>query len=372
MSDVEFGDNETSTSSEFGSCLSALNTWIDIDEVKPAPKGILVRGFPKKSLLPLSKEVAYKIYNDVGKSGCSLMLRTEGGKIVVYLTKRKGSSYALPALALGAIMVFTLYLTGRALSIPPNGIQNNISWNPWDYVLGLLIPLILHESGHYFTMKKFNVPSSVPIPLPGPPAQLGFLGTFGSVILMRWTPPTSEALALIGVAGPFAGFIVALPLAVIGLKESLIIPLSQAGSGTISIGFSPLIFTLLTYIEKISAGPKSVIILSPLAFAAFVMFLVTFLNLLPIGQLDGGHVVRAALGDKGHRYVSMLTLVLLIVSSLVIPSLGFFAILALFLYFLGGFRHPGPALPHERLGKLGQIAVATYAVLLILTLPIPT
>ncbi len=371
MSDVEYGDKEIGAS-EYGRCLSTLSTWIDIEEVKPAPKGVLVRGFPKETVLSPSKDLAYKIYNEVSKSGCSLMLRIDKGTVAVYLTKRGGSSYAIPALALGAVMVFTLYLTGRALSTPPGGVEKSISWSPWEYVFGLLVPLILHEFGHYVTMKRFNVPSSVPIPLPGPPAQLGFLGTFGSVILMRWTPPTSEALALIGIAGPLAGFVAALPLAVIGLKESLVMSIAQVGPGTVSIGFSPFIFSLLTYIENITAGPGKVIILSPLAFAAFVMFLVTFLNLLPIGQLDGGHVIRAALGDRGHRYVSFLTLVLLIVSSIIIPSLGFFAILALFLYFLGGFRHPGPALPQEKLGIKGQIAVVLYAILLILTLPIPT
>jgi len=332
---------------------------------------VLLRGLPKEGYDLSHKELAYEIYRALGKSGCSLMIRGQGGFVSVYLTKRSGSSYAIPALALGALMVVTLYLTGTALSSPPEGAEV-ASWSPWDYVLGLLVPLILHELGHYTMMKRYGVPSSVPIPLPGPPAQLGFLGTFGSVILMRWTPPTVDALATIGVAGPLAGFVVALPLAVIGLKQSLIVPLSRLGPGTVSLGFSALIFSILLYAEKAPSGSGSVVILSPLAFAAFVMFLVTFLNLLPIGQLDGGHIIRAALGEKGHRYVSTLTLLLLLFSSIIIPSLGFFAILALFLYFLGGFRHPGPALPNERLGKAGQLAVVIYAILLILTLPIPS
>jgi Zn-dependent protease len=370
LSGIESGDEEFS--SEFGRCLNVLENWVEVLEVKPAPRGILVRGILRTYEVLRSKDLAYEVYKKVENSGCSFMLRLQKGVANIYLTKKSGSSHVFLALALGAIMVVTLYLTGLALNSPPKSFQTRVSWSPWDYVLGLLIPLLLHETGHYVTMRKYNVPSSVPIPLPGPPAQLGFLGTFGSVILMRWMPPTSEALALIGVAGPLTGFIAALPLAVLGLKESLVVPLSQVGPETVSIGFSPLIFSILVYAERIPVAGGKIIILSPLAFAAFVMFLVTFLNLLPIGQLDGGHVIRAALGERGHRYASTLTLLLLLALSIVLPSLGFFAILAFFLYFLGGFRHPGPAIPHEKLGKLGQIAVIIYALLLVLTMPVPS
>ncbi len=369
MSEERYGDN---VSSEFGRCISTISSWIEILEVKPAPRGILVKGIPKTNIITKYKDLAYKIYEKVEESGCNLMIRKQGGFVNIYLTKRTGSSHVILALILGITMVFTLYLTGIALSIPPQKVIGSVKWNPWEYVLGLLIPLILHESGHYVMMRRYKVPSSVPIPLPGPPAQLGFLGTFGSVILMRWTPPTSEALALIGIAGPLAGFLAALPLAFIGLKESLIMVATQAGPGTVSLGFSPLIFSIIIYAEKLPVSNNSIIVLSPLAFAAFVMFLVTFLNLLPIGQLDGGHVVRAALGERGHKYTSTLTLVLLLLSSFIIPSLGFFAILALFLYFLGGFRHPGPALPQESLNNIGKLAVLIYAILLVLTLPVPT
>ncbi|MCE4621315.1 MAG: site-2 protease family protein [Desulfurococcales archaeon] len=350
--------------SRLEACLGILRGYYEILEAKPWRDGILIKGVPVKAgYSPV------KLYSELSSRGCVIASRREGGLISIYLGLKRGNAHGILALALGLIMVLTLYLSGLVFSrVEMAG--KTVTWSPWEYVIGLLVPLMLHELGHYATMRYYKVPSSFPIPLPGPPAQLGFLGTFGSIILMRWAPPTAEALALVGIAGPLIGFVAALPLAYVGLQHSLLVSLEELGSGTVPIPFSPLVFILLMNIIGIPVD--KVVVLSPLAFASFVMFFVTFLNLLPIGQLDGGHVVRAALGQKGHSIVSRASLLILFASSIFYPQLTLFAVLALLLYIMGGSRHPGPAFPEERLGVKGQVASILYVALLILTLPVPS
>jgi len=361
---VAVGERPEPPPSRFQLCLDAIRKYYEVLEAKPWRGGVLIKAAPKPGVTDNAR-----IYAEISSRGCVVASRREGGLLNIFLGEKRGNAHGVMALILGGVMVATLYMSGLAFSNP--GLKRaNVTWSPWDYVLGLLVPLMLHELGHYMTMRLYRVPSSLPIPLPGPPAQLGFLGTFGSVILMRWAPPTAEALALVGIAGPLIGFLAATPLAFIGLKSSIVVSPTELGPGTAPINFSPLSFLLL--VDYMGIPSNKVIILSPLAFASFVMFFVTFLNLLPIGQLDGGHVIRAALGTRGHSLVSKAALLILFLSSIKYQQLTLFAILALFLYMMGGSQHPGPAFPEERLGWKGQLAAIVYVLLLILTLPIPT
>jgi membrane-associated protease RseP (regulator of RpoE activity) len=173
-------------------------------------------------------------------------------------------------------------------------------------VLGLLGILFAHEMGHYLACRYYRVDATPPFFLPSPWIPLGltlwmplsFVGTFGAVIRIRAPIPNRKALFDIGIAGPLAGFAVCLPVLALALGEMRVEPASAVDG--IGLG-SPL---LLTWLMDWYSGPVSgdmTRVLGPLGLAAWFGMLVTALNLLPIGQLDGGHVTYALLRRHALR-----------------------------------------------------------------------
>lgn len=163
---------------------------------------------------------------------------------------------------------------------------------PGDLVLGLMfsIPLLsilaIHEMGHYAAAKRHNVTVTPPYFIPAP----SFIGTFGAFIRIKSPVPDRNALLDIGAAGPIAGAVMAIPILLIGLKLSAIKP--AAGLAGVPLGES-LLFRATSYLV-LGAVPKGYdVVLHPVAFAGWIGLLVTALNLLPSGQLDGGHVAYA-------------------------------------------------------------------------------
>jgi membrane-associated protease RseP (regulator of RpoE activity) len=166
--------------------------------------------------------------------------------------------------------------------------------------------LLCHELGHYVVARKRGVDVSLPYFIPLPPVVS--LGTMGAVIRMRTPIADRAALFDVGAAGPVAGLIVAIPLLVIGLSLS---PLGPIVSGHNQEGNS-LLYALLKYavFGRWLPGDGVDVDLHPMAFAAWVGLLVTMINLMPIGQLDGGHVARAALGQAHEKWSARLHVLL--------------------------------------------------------------
>ena len=170
----------------------------------------------------------------------------------------------------------------------------------------LLGILVTHEFGHYLFSRIHRVPASLPLFIPGPPH---FIGTFGAVIRMRSPILSRRALFDIGVAGPIAGFVVAVVALVIGLSLSKVVT-NEAVYG-LHLG-EPL---LLQFVSWLVLGPLPQgydVVLHPVGFAAWFGLFVTSLNLIPIGQLDGGHVAYALWGPR-QRTVALAMLPILLV-----------------------------------------------------------
>ncbi len=224
------------------------------------------------------------------------------------------------------------------------------------FAAGLLAILAVHEFAHYFAARRWGVQASLPYFLPLP--LVSFLGTLGAVIRIRSVIPHRRALLDIGAAGPLAGLAVAVVACCFGLETSRAVDAGDAlGGASIELG-SPLLFALLTHWFGPQAGPQQAVLLSPLAFAGWVGLFVTAFNLLPIGQLDGGHVVYALFG-RAHRYIARLLFVALlglgahgILSLLLDWPRGWpgWLALALFLALLGR-DHPAPADESVRLDR---------------------
>jgi membrane-associated protease RseP (regulator of RpoE activity) len=167
----------------------------------------------------------------------------------------------------------------------------------WSYAVPLLTILLCHEFGHYIMARRHRVSATLPmfIPVPMPP-----FGTLGAVIKMRGRIRTRNALLDIGAAGPLAGIIVALPVTYIGLRLSPIVPIVHQGAWT-QEGTS-ILYALLKFLAKGPIDANHDVMLHPIANAGWVGMFVTMINLIPYGQLDGGHVAYALLGRIHDRF----------------------------------------------------------------------
>ncbi len=202
------------------------------------------------------------------------------------------------------------------------------------YGVAVVSILLAHEMGHYLMSRRYGVPATLPYFIPFP--LLNPFGTLGAVIRMKGTIPSRKALFDIGSAGPFAGLIVTFPVLVLGVAlSSPVVVDSQAAEGLV-LGES-LLFKLLVMILHGPIPDSMDLMLHPVAYAGWVGLLVTALNLLPIGQLDGGHVLYSVFGPRSQKLVYIF-LGFLGVLSLIYPGW----ILLFILLLLLGRNHPTP------------------------------
>ena len=224
----------------------------------------------------------------------------------------------------------------------------------WPFAATLLGILVTHEFGHFWLSRVHRVPASLPLFIPGPPQ---FIGTFGAIIRMRSPIMNRRALFDIGVAGPIAGFVVAVVALIVGLSMSTVVP--KLGFYGLQLG-EPL---LLQFFAWLIFGPipdTYDIVLHPVGFAAWFGLFVTALNLLPVGQLDGGHVAFALCGRR-QRTLAFTVLPILVV-------LGIWGwpgwLLWAGLTGLVGIAHPPVIDPATELGQgrvwVGWLAIAIF------------
>ncbi|MCU1294440.1 MAG: peptidase [Bryobacterales bacterium] len=193
----------------------------------------------------------------------------------------------------------------------------------------LLLILLAHEFGHYLACRGWQVDASLPFFLPSPL----LLGTFGAFIRIRAPIYTRRSLLDIGASGPFAGFVVLLPFLVIGTRLS---HLSHLGTAPDVISFgTPLLLRAAEWLHFGRVDPAD-IQLHPMAMAAWAGLLATSMNLLPMGQLDGGHILYAALGERYHRVIALAAIGGLVLLGFAYRAWWIWAVVM----FLFGRRHP--------------------------------
>ncbi len=226
----------------------------------------------------------------------------------------------------------------------------------------LLIILLAHEFSHYLASRRHGVEATLPFFIPAPT----LFGTLGAFIKMKSPINTRNALMDIGAAGPIAGFVVALVATIIGLFFSKIVPVQKV-EGMITLGDS-LLFKSLTMLILGSVPTGHDVILHPVAFAGWIGFFVTALNLIPIGQLDGGHIVYALIGERHARLSKVLIGIMLILGLLLWEGWLVWAALLIIL----GSKHP-PIIYSEipldqKRRRVGWCAVAIFILTFI---PVP-
>ena len=298
--------------------------------------------------------------------------------VLTRLTSKPREAWTIHAV----LQLATLFTTTMAGAIIGGHLQPTLDhlFNPgaWDlafframerglaFSVPLLAILLCHELGHYLTARHYQLDVSPPFFLPGPP--LFFIGTYAAFIRLRTGLTDRSQLLDVGAAGPLAGFVIALPVLWYGLAHSQV----DAGSAmSVPLGWFPgdsLISLLLRHLTGTAEGSVS---LHPAAFAGWLGMLVTMLNLLPIAQLDGGHILYAAF-PRAHRQVARAIWVAIIL-------LGYFSRIWLvwgiivLLLSRGQFGHPPVLDAYRPLPKSRIWLLAASAILFVLTFtPVPS
>jgi membrane-associated protease RseP (regulator of RpoE activity) len=239
------------------------------------------------------------------------------------------------------------------------------------FSLSLIFILLSHELGHYIACRIYGVDATLPYFLPTPPL-IGPAGTFGAFIKIVSPIQSRKAVFDIGVAGPIAGFVALIPIALIAfLTYEYDTTNAEAAGGTIVFSDS-LFYKILAWIFGVNL--QNAIKPNPFYFAAWVGLLVTALNLIPSGQLDGGHAVYAVFNSKIHRWIGRIAFVVMVILSISgwfyfnSPSGFLFAVILFFMMRVG---HPAPLDDSPLDFKRKLIAVLTLLIFILSFMPFP-
>lgn len=254
----------------------------------------------------------------------------------------------------------------KALLTAPRDIPN-LLWNGLVYSTAVMATLLAHEMGHYLQTRRYGIPATLPYFIPFP---ISPFGTMGAVILQDGTRADRRMLFDVAISGPLAGLLLALPITYFGVVQSQIIPSRPAGLvGPVTVYGNPLLLDWIVALVHRPMQPGEDIALNPLLFAGWVGIFITALNLIPIGQLDGGHVLYTLIGRRAHAVA--IGLMLLAVGYMIATQYPAYALM-LGLLLLMGPRHPPTADDRVPLGW-GRILLGwlTLAFIIVGFTPMP-
>jgi len=299
------------------------------------------------------------------------MVTYQKGEHIIIVGKKPKTKYRSIYVNLVMLIITFLAMTYAGVilwagfaDVPSDEVYSlkNIATGILVFALPLLAILGVHELGHFFMARRRKVAASLPFFIPSIPP----LGTLGAVISLRDPIPDRKSLLEIGIAGPIAGLLVAIPIGILGLiltnAEARPIPDSFEAGTIINVAF-PLLYEWIEMFVPIAGD----YFIHPLVFAAWAGFLVTAINLLPAGQLDGGHIARAVLGQNA-KYASWVMVAALIALSFLWMGWIFLAILVIFF----GAKHPPPLNDITKLDiKRKAAGLFAFVILVITFMPVP-
>ncbi len=362
-----------------------------LQNIEYRPQALICRG-----QLRSSPEVAYNTIRDniAAKFGDRfLVVFQEGlnGKPFFALvpnprTQSKQSKFnpGLPGLALG-LLVATLCTTALA-----GVLMSGISPADADltmllltlgipYALSLMSILGLHELAHYWMARRYRIRTTYPYFIPVPPTMFFPFGTVGAFVQMRSPVPHRKALFDIGISGPLVGFVATIPILLWGLAHSQAIAVTPTlteelgNPGILNFRlFNPMASLLIGLMTKVAMGnsyaPEQALQLHPVAIAGCIGVVVTALNLMPVGQLDGGHIVHAMFGQRTGALIGQVARLLVLALSFVQQELLLWAIL---LFFIPAVDEPALNDVSELDNRRDLLGLAALALLVIIVLPLP-
>ncbi|MBN2369064.1 MAG: site-2 protease family protein [Vicinamibacteria bacterium] len=234
----------------------------------------------------------------------------------------------------------------------------------WRMSVALMSVLLAHEMGHYFACRRHGVSATLPFFIPAP---ILFSGTLGALILMRDRIPNRKALFDIGIAGPLAGFLVCLPVLAMGAREATIDTLQTSQVDSPILLGDPLLLNWTISRLHGDLPSKATIVIGPLGLAAWFGLFLTALNLIPVGQLDGGHILYSVFRDRAH-WISRLAWWICVALIFLSPSWILWVVLLRVL----GRRHPPTLRDEEAPGAWRKVlALAALAIFILCFIPEP-
>lgn len=236
------------------------------------------------------------------------------------------------------------------------------------YSLSLILILGVHELSHYLLAVYYRMKTTLPYFMPIP----FFLGTFGAFISLKSPTPNRKALFDVAIAGPLGGFVVTIPVLIWGLALSDVVDISKSTSILNFEALNPRFSCLFAILTKMALGsnfiPNTAIALSPMAIAGFIGLIITALNLMPIGQLDGGHIVHAMFGQGKGIIIGQITRLLMFVLAFIHQE---FLLWAIILFFMPVADQPALNDVTELDDKRDFLGLISLALLVIILLPLP-
>ncbi|PSN09941.1 site-2 protease family protein, partial [filamentous cyanobacterium CCP5] len=289
-------------------------------------------------------------------------------------SSKSSEGLSRPELAVGLLLLTVLTTTWMGAVNIVGISQDQLETSPamllqgLPYALALMVILGCHESGHYLMARYYRMRATLPYFIPVP----FFLGTFGAFIQLRSPVPNRRALFDVGVAGPLSGLIVTLPLLLWGLSQSTLVAMPEEASLLNFQALDPRGSLLLAMLSKLMLGSAltadQAIQLHPVAVAGCLGLVVTALNLMPVGQLDGGHVVHAMYGQRTGAIVGQISRLLVLVLAFVHPELLVWAIL---LFFIPSVDEPALNDVSELDNRRDGVGLAVLTLLVMILLPSP-
>jgi Zn-dependent protease len=280
-----------------------------------------------------------------------------------------------PGLALALLLLTLMTTTLVGIEFAGTALQSVKQLTPelWlggvPYALSLLLILGIHELGHFAVAWFYKLRTTLPYFIPVP----SLLGTFGAFIQIRSPMPNRRVLFDVGIAGPLAGFVMTLPLLAWGLAQSKVVASDPKALALISFdALNPQMSILLSVISHLSLGAKlgldQAIDLHPMAIAGYLGLVVTAMNLMPVGQLDGGHIVHAMFGQRTGAIIGHVARLLLLALSIVQVELRLWAIVLIFMSAVDEPALDDVSELDDRRDALGLLAIA---ILMLIVLPMP-
>lgn len=333
-----------------------------------------------------------RLYTElVGRYNHAIILFRDNSNYVLRVSRRtQGTQSRRRRMIIAALFIATIasvayagYLTTQyfnlaVLSIGLGSLKLNVFESTILFTLAVMAPIMVHELSHYYVARKSMVPVTPPMLIPAP--IVSPLGTFGAIIGMKHLPKSLKDLVRVGLAGPLAGTILSYMIFTAMYMISPVVSYS-AVSEAISKGLMQELHVLTlgaVLIMKVAdvlgygGSEASTVILNPPAIAALFIILIHFINLLPLGQLDGGHIFRGLTSMRTHKLAGFITLAIALVTAMVVPNLLWLGIFALLAFLITGLRaHPGAANLESKLPKKNKVIYSLiYAILLLITAPI--
>jgi len=309
---------------------------------------------------PVSLKQAFlRLYKQLNSMQLVPVLRKRENRVMLQVVPKPPVRPSRPLINLALLVatVGTTLITGYLLS--------ETMLNPWVGAIMFSAALMsifgAHEMGHKLTANRHRIEATYPYFIPGIPP----FPTFGAVIQQKSLPPNRDALFDLGISGPIIGFMVTIVVSIIGITMSNVIPVNELPPGAFQ---PPLLLDFLANIllkfPPILPGEIALVELHPVAYAGYIGMIVTMLNLMPVGQLDGGHIAHVMLSEKARLLLSFIAII-----SMVLTGFWLMAILA---FLIARVRHPDPLDGVSNLSTSRKLATLLAIVIFALSVaPVP-